>query len=79
MCRGSGKLTRLARFLGHSITLPAARRWAREQAVVPTRSRRAVVPVGGDEMQGARRPHRIPLDDAQVEALPEDVISPTFA
>jgi tRNA pseudouridine13 synthase len=34
---------------------------------------------GGDEMQGARRPYRIPVQDPQVEALPDSALLLTFS
>jgi tRNA pseudouridine13 synthase len=65
---------------GHSIFAAQADALAREDAVL----REAEVDAswfkaGGDEMQGARRPYRIPLQEAAVEALPDSALALRFA
>jgi tRNA pseudouridine13 synthase len=65
---------------GHSLYAAAGEALLREQAVV----REAEVEerwfaAGGDEMQGARRPYRIPVEEPKVEALPDAALALTFA
>jgi tRNA pseudouridine13 synthase len=65
---------------GHSIYAAKGVALAREEAVL----REAEIEerwfaAGGDEMQGARRPYRIPLDDALAESHPGSVLVLTFA
>ena len=65
---------------GHSLYAAALTALEREQAVL----REAEVDerwfaAGGDEMQGARRPYRIPLEESLVEELPEAALALTFA
>jgi tRNA pseudouridine13 synthase len=65
---------------GHSIFAARGEALLREQAVL----REAEIEerwfaAGGDEMQGARRPYRIALEDAVVEALPDSALALTFA
>jgi tRNA pseudouridine13 synthase len=65
---------------GHSLYAAAATALEREQAVL----REAEVDerwfaAGGDEMQGARRPYRIPLEESLAEELPESALALTFA
>jgi tRNA pseudouridine13 synthase len=65
---------------GHSLYAAREAALEREQRVL----REAEVEerwfiAGGDEMQGARRPYRIPLEDAQAEELPEASLALTFS
>jgi len=65
---------------GHSIYTAKGEALAREEAVLrESEIEERWFAAGGDEMQGARRPYRIPLEDALVEPLPESALALTFA
>ncbi len=65
---------------GHSIFAARCEALRREQAVI---AQAGVDPAsfaaGGGEMEGARRPYRIPVDELRVEALGEDALALGFA
>lgn len=64
---------------GHSIFAAEADALAREDAVLrEAEVDSAWFKAGGDEMRGARRPYRIPLQGAAVEALPESSLALRF-
>ena len=65
---------------GHSIFAAAGEALAREEAVLrEAQVEAAWFKAGGDEAQGARRPYRIPLEDARVEALPDSALALSFS
>jgi tRNA pseudouridine13 synthase len=65
---------------GHSLYAAKGEALAREQAVLAdAQVEEPWFKAGGDEMQGARRPYRIPVEEARVEALPEGALLLTFA
>jgi tRNA pseudouridine13 synthase len=64
---------------GHSIFAAKADALAREEAVLrEAEVDSAWFKAGGDEMQGARRPYRIPVHAASVEALPDSALALRF-
>ncbi|HEY2029503.1 MAG TPA: tRNA pseudouridine(13) synthase TruD [Myxococcales bacterium] len=64
---------------GHSIFAAQADALAREQAVLhEAEVDPAWFKAGGDEMQGARRPYRIPVPGASVEALADSSLALRF-
>jgi tRNA pseudouridine13 synthase len=76
----SGEIDPAGPLPGHSIYAARAEALAREEAVLrDSEVEERWFSAGGDEMQGARRPYRIPLEDAQVVALPESALALTFA
>jgi tRNA pseudouridine13 synthase len=65
---------------GHSLYAARDAALDREQAVLrESEIEERWFIAGGDEMQGARRPYRIPLEDALLEELPEASLALTFA
>jgi tRNA pseudouridine13 synthase len=65
---------------GHSLYAARDAALDREQAVLrESEIEERWFMAGGDEMQGARRPYRIPLEDALLEELPEASLALTFA
>ena len=65
---------------GHSLFAARGEALAREQAVlleagIDARS----FAVGGDEMEGARRPYRVPLEELQLERAGADALLLWFA
>jgi tRNA pseudouridine13 synthase len=76
----SGEVDPAGPLPGHSIYAAQGEALAREEAVLrESEVEERWFSAGGDEMQGARRPYRIPLEDALVEALPEQALALTFA
>jgi tRNA pseudouridine13 synthase len=64
---------------GHSIFAAESEALAREQAVLSEAEvDSAWFKAGGDEMQGARRPYRIPVDGAAASALPDSALALSF-
>jgi tRNA pseudouridine13 synthase len=65
---------------GHSIYAARGAALEREQAVLrESEIEEPWFKAGGDEMQGARRPYRIPVEDPKAEALPENALALSFA
>jgi tRNA pseudouridine13 synthase len=65
---------------GHSIFAARDEALSREQAVLrEAQVEETWFKAGGDEMQGARRPYRIPIEEPAVEALPDGALALTFA
>lgn len=76
----SGEVDPAGPLPGHSIFAARGEALARERAVIAAAGvDPASFAAGGDEMEGARRPYRIPVDELRVERLAEDALVLTFA
>jgi tRNA pseudouridine13 synthase len=65
---------------GHSIFAARGEALSREEAVIAEAGvDPASFAAGGDEMEGARRPYRIPVDELRVEPLAEEALVLSFA
>ena len=76
----SGEVDPAGPLPGHSIFAARGEALRREQAVLAEAEVDAAsFAAGGDEMEGARRPYRIAVDDLRVEPLAPDVLVLSFA
>jgi tRNA pseudouridine13 synthase len=75
----SGEVDPAGPLPGHSLFAARGEALAREQAVLDEAAIDArSFAVGGDEMEGARRPYRVAVEDLRVEACATDVLVLTF-